>query len=169
MEQLLPIVQCVGRERYDMAPKRKVRDFASGDDAALSLSTESACYLIFKLREFEAKDVLTDAATSSNASDDNMVAVLESHRSDPVVQEVTAMVDSLTVDQQADLVALLWLGRDGSDASDWADHREEAGRADAGRISTAAYLLGTPLASEYLEAGLNLLGRSCADVEAEHL
>jgi hypothetical protein len=64
-------------------------------------------------------------------------------------------------------VALAWLGRDDNSASDWPAVREEAARAHNER--TAAYLLGMPQLSDFLEEGLSLLGRSCEEFEIGRL
>src|SRR5262245_28570209 len=93
---------------------------------ALAVSAEKVCYVIVKAREFDAKDAVTDPDDSSNASDDNMISVLEDHGEDPVLQELTAFISSLTEDEQVDLVALAWLGRDDNTVDDWQSLREEA-------------------------------------------
>ena len=133
----------------------------------LSVSTEQVCFIIIKAREFAAKDVVTEPDPGSNASDDGMVAVLEDHGAAPVTQEITEFVDAMTEDEQADLVALVWLGRGDGVLEEWASLRGEALRAANGR--TAEYLLGMPLASDYLEEGLSLFGKSCADEEINRL
>ena len=45
--------------------------------------------------------------------------MLEDYKDDPVVEELTAFIDPLSEDEQIDLVALVWLGRDDYPASDW--------------------------------------------------
>lgn len=85
----------------------------TGDDAAtLTISPEKACFIILKAREFDAKDAVTEPNPASNPSDDRDAAVLEDHSDDPVVEELTSLIDSLSEDEQIDLVALTWLGRD---------------------------------------------------------
>jgi hypothetical protein len=87
-----------------------------------------------------------------------------------VLEELTAFISSLTEDEQVDLVALAWLGRDDNTIEDWETLREEAQRAHRSRTThTADYLLGMPLLSDYLEEGLAQFGQSCVDVEIEHL
>ena len=76
-------------------------------------------------------------------------------------------INALSEDEQIDLVALTWLGRDDYAPCDWPAVREQAARADNGR--TAEYLLGTPLLGDFLEEGLSMLGRSCEDVEMGRL
>ena len=113
------------------------------------------------------KNEVTEPDPGSNPSDDKDWEVLEDHADDPVVEELTSLIDSLSEDEQIDLVALAWLGRDDYSASDWAAVREEAARAHNQR--TAAYLLGMPLLSDFLEEGLSLLGRSCEEFEIGRL
>ena len=110
---------------------------------------------------------MTEPDPGSNATDDADYAVLEDHPDDPVVEEITALVDSLSVDEQVDLVALAWLGRGDYTADDWEAVREEA--AGAHNNKTASYLLGMPLLADFLEEGLSLLGYSCEDFEMGHL
>ena len=93
--------------------------------------------------------------------------MLEDHSDDPVVEELTSLINSLSEDEQIDLVALTWLGRDDYTATDWPEVRAEAARAHNKR--TAEYLLGTPLLGDFLEEGLSLLGRSCEEFEIGRL
>jgi hypothetical protein len=99
-----------------------------------------------------------------------MIAVLEDHPDDPVLEELTSFISSLSEDEQIDLVALAWLGRNDSTIKDWPTLREEAARAHSTQTThTANYLLGTPLVSDYLEEGLSLFGLSCEDFEINRL
>ena len=129
---------------------------------ALTISPDKVCFITFKARQFEAKDAVTDPDDGSNPSDDHMMAVLEDHGDDPVLQELTSFIAGLSEDEQIDLVALTWLGRDDSTIEDWQILREEAARAHStDPAQTGDYLLGMPLLSDYLEEGLSLFGRSC--------
>jgi hypothetical protein len=131
------------------------------DATELSISAEKLCYIIEKAREFDVKDVVTDPDDASNASDDAMISVLEDHKDDPVVQEITAAIFAMSEDEQIDLVALTWLGRGDGSIDDWAELRAEAARAHNKR--TASYLLGIPLLADYLEEGISQFGISCDD------
>lgn len=140
------------------------------DDLQLAISPEKVCFVIVKLREFEVKDAVTEPDPGSNPSDDRMISVLEDHGDDPVRQELSEFISALSVDEQTDLVALAWLGRDDNTAEDWPGLREEAAGAHRPRANhTANYLIGMPLASEYLEEGLSILGLSCEDFEIDRL
>jgi hypothetical protein len=123
-----------------------LRQSAAGDvpaQPALTISAEKVCFVIVKAREFDVKDEVTEPDVGSNPSDDRGVAVLEDHGDDPVMEELTSFIDSLSEDEQIALVALAWLGRDGASGGDWAEIRREVARAHNNR--TAGYLLGMPL------------------------
>ena len=90
---------------------------------------------------------------------DAMLSVLEDHKDDPVVQELTAVIFAMSEDEQIDLVALTWLGRGDGTIEDWSELRAEAARAHNRR--TASYLLGIPLLSDYLEEAISQFGISC--------
>jgi hypothetical protein len=127
----------------------------------LSISDQKLCFIIAKARQFDVKDVVTDPDDSSNPSDDANLAVLEDHKDDPVVQELAAVINSMTIDEQVDLVALTWLGRGDGEIGDFGDLRAEAARAHNRR--TAAYLLGIPLLADYLGEAISQFGISCEE------
>lgn len=150
-----------------MRKTQQTKASSGGSDSPLTISPEKVCFVIIKAREFDAKDAVTDPNPGSNPSDDNDAAVLEDHRDDPVVEELTSLINSLSEDEQIDLVTLAWLGRDDYSAGDWAEVREEASRAHNKR--TANYLLGMPLLGDFLEEGLSMLGYSCEEFEINRL
>src|ERR1700739_3873965 len=120
-----------------------VHDIPDDADAdLLTISPEKVFFIIVKAREFDAKDPVTDPNDGSNPTDDGEVAVLEDHRDDPTVQEIIGCINAMSVDEQVDLVALAWLGRDDYTAEDWESVRQDAAAAHNRR--TASYLLGMP-------------------------
>ena len=150
-----------------MAAKAKSNDVPLDLDRELTISPEKVCFIIVKAREFDVKDSVSEPDPGSNPTDDGDVVVLEDHADDPVLQELTSFIDVLSEDEQTDLVALVWLGRDDYEASDWATVRDEAARSHNRRTST--YLLGMPLLGDFLEQGLSMLGHSCNEFEAGRL
>ncbi len=150
-----------------MTSNETTRDVPLDLDRELTISSEKVCFIIVKAREFDAKDIVTEPDPGSNPSDDGDVSVLEDHSDDPVLQELTSFIDVLSEDEQIDLVALTWLGRDDYEASDWATVRDEAARSHNRR--TSDYLLGMPLLADFLEEGLSMLGHSCEDFEKGRL
>ncbi|HUI20975.1 MAG TPA: DUF3775 domain-containing protein [Methylocella sp.] len=133
----------------------------------LTISPEKVCFIIIKAREFDAKDEVTEDDPGSNPSDDKDAAILEDHADDPVVEELTSLINSSSEDEQIDLVALAWLGRDDYNVGDWPAVRAEAAKAHNER--TAEYLLGIPLLGDFLEEGLSMLGHSCEEFEMGRL
>ena len=77
--------------------------------------------------------------------------------------ELRAFVDRLNEDEQAELVAVMWIGRESFFAEDLAEAIATA-RAEAS-TPCADYLIGTPHLSDHLENGLDALGISAEDVE----
>jgi hypothetical protein len=126
----------------------------------LAISPEKVCFLAAKARAFDVRDVVTGPYPATNPVDDGMLAVLEEHADDATQQELTAFINALTEDEQADLVALTWLGRGEATIDEWDELRVEAARACNKR--TAQYLLGTPLLADYLDEGLTQFGHACA-------
>jgi hypothetical protein len=135
----------------------------------LSISTEKVCFVILKAREFDVKDVDTsfDDDDGSNPADDRMTEVLEDRPDHPVDQELVAFIEAMSEDEQVDLVTMTWLGRGDGTLDDWDDLRAEAARVHNRR--TASYLLGIPLLPDYLEETLAAFGRSCEEIEQDHL
>ena len=127
----------------------------------LAISAEKVGFLIEKMREFDVKEETSDPDSGSNASDDNMVDVIEDDGDDPVVSEITGFIKAMSDDEQIDLVALMRLGRGDGTIEEWDDLRREA--AEGHNKRTASYLLGEPLVSDYLAEGLDAFGETWTD------
>ena len=131
----------------------------------LAISAEDVGYLIVKAREFDVKEANSDPDSGSNATDDNMIDVLEDNGSDPVASEIAGFINSLSEEEQTDLVALMRLGRGDGTIEEWNDLRREA--AEERNRQTARYLLGQPLLGDYLADGLAAFGLSWVDDEGD--
>ncbi len=127
----------------------------------LEIPLEKVCYLVAKAHQFDAKVEPVEPDPGSNPSDDHMLEVLADYPDDPVDEEIKAFIDGLNVDERTDLVALMWLGREGLSADDWQEVRTQAYQAR--NDHTAEYVMGTPLLADYLQEGLAALGLSCED------
>ncbi len=77
--------------------------------------------------------------------------------------ELRAFIDRMSEDEQAELVAIMWIGRDSFDADDWQEAVATA-RSEAS-VPCADYVLGSPHLSDHLENGLDALGYSVEDIE----
>jgi hypothetical protein len=127
----------------------------------LAISPEKVRFLIEKARQFDVKEASTDPDSGSNGADDNMVDVLTDNGDDLTVREMTGFINSLTEDEQVDLVALMRLGRGDGSIDEWKDLRREA--AEGRNSRTASYLLGEPLLSDFLAEGLDQFGLTWGD------
>ena len=77
--------------------------------------------------------------------------------------ELHEFIASLNEDEQASLVAVMWIGRDTFGPEDLAEAIETA---KTERSSpTEDYLMGEPQLADYLEAGMDALGISPEDAE----
>lgn len=77
--------------------------------------------------------------------------------------ELHDFIESLNEDEQASLVAVMWIGRDSFDASELA---EAIATAKSERtVPTEDYLMGEPRLADLLESGLEALGISPEDAE----
>lgn len=81
--------------------------------------------------------------------------------------ELRGFISDLNVDEQASLVALMWIGRE-SFTPDELDEAIATARQEA-TAPTADYLLGIPMLADFLEDGLDALGLSVEEVEEEVL
>lgn len=91
--------------------------------------------------------------------------ILMSRELDRAEPELRAFVDRLNEDELAALVAIMWIGRDSFDASDW-DEAFATAKQEA-TTPTIDYLMGSPHVSDHLENGLDALGVSAADEEGD--
>ena len=129
----------------------------------LTISAEDVGYLIVKAREFDVKEANSDPDSGSNATDDNMIDVLQDNGSDPVASEIAGFINSLSEEEKIDLVALMRLGRGDGTIEEWDDLRREAADERERNRYTARYLLGEPLLGDYLADGLAAFGLSWVD------
>lgn len=77
--------------------------------------------------------------------------------------EYDAFVANLTQEEQAALVAIMWIGRDSFDAADW-DEAYATALSEA-TTPTEEYLAGSPHVSDHLENGLDAMGVSARSAE----
>lgn len=125
----------------------------------LTLNPEFLRSLILKLRAVMAQEELVSPDSGSNPSDDESAATLQDDPDNLIRVEITAEVEDLEPDQQAELVALMWIGRGDMEPEEWDEALEMA--ADRRDGPTAVYLLTHPHVADYLDEGVDkLLGGS---------
>ena len=129
----------------------------------LEISPAKVAHVIIKSREFDAKVDIWDEPSSISDTEDLADSILEDRVSDQTRNEAAEFIKNLNVDEQANLVALAWIGRGTYSAEEF---KEAVDMAQAERtVPTEEYLLGIPLLSDYLEEGLEKMGYSIEDVE----
>jgi hypothetical protein len=138
----------------------------ASDAIELGINREKVAGIIEKARMFDVKAEVSDPDSGSNATDDNMLEILEDLANDPTRQELVQLIRDLDVDEQVSLVALAWLGRGTYDRSGWGEALEQARAAH--NKHTAEYLLGLPMLGDYLQDGLAALEEE-ESVEVHHL
>lgn len=89
--------------------------------------------------------------------------VLMARELDRAEGELRGFIDRLNEDEQASLVAVMWIGRDSFTADDLQEAIQTA-KAEK-TVPTADYLLGSPHVSDHLENGMEALGLSLSDAE----
>jgi hypothetical protein len=133
----------------------------------LEISSDKVAFVIIRAREFDADVTIPDESSSGINTEDDAAANREDRSSDVVRSEIAEFISGLNEDEQADLVALVWIGRGTYSAEEF---EEAVEMAKAERTNpTEDYLLGIPLLPDYLEAGLDKMGFTIEDIERDVL
>ena len=125
----------------------------------MQISPRRVAHIIIRSRELDAKVGRWDGAGDSADAD----TILEARRSDATEAELRAFITQLPEDEKAELVAIMWIGRETFEAEEW-DEALDTAKAEA-TTPTEDYLLGVPLLPDYLEDGLEKLGVDVTDAE----
>ncbi|TRW99628.1 DUF3775 domain-containing protein [Paracoccus sp. M683] len=115
----------------------------------LQISSDKIAHIIIRAREY--------------GSNINAWADSGQRRQYGTRTELHDFIESLNEDEQASLVALMWIGRDSFDADDL-DEAIATARAEK-TTPTEDYLMGEPQLADHLEAGMAALGLSPEDAE----
>ena len=151
------------------APGRDVPAHTTpGPDAPeLTVPVDTVGWIILKAREYDVKE--PGDVETGEADGDNPLGVLEDRADDPTAAELRSWIIDLNDTEQAELVALMWLGRGDDEPENWAELVEQArgsqGHGPSRGRRTASYLMGTPQLGDYLEEGLERLGVDTANLE----
>ena len=125
----------------------------------LRISSEKVCALIEAAREL-AGIVPNTAGDATTIGDDSRLATIEGNPDTDVRRrEAIEFVAGLNVEEQTDLLALIWLGRGDYEIDDWDEALTEAEARIAAKDPD--YMLGDPALPEYLGDGLEAFGLAC--------
>ncbi|MEM6488337.1 MAG: DUF3775 domain-containing protein [Pseudomonadota bacterium] len=118
----------------------------------LSLSAETLGWIVQRAREFDVKDV----DTFEQAPDEtDALSVLEERSDDTAEMELRGWIADLDERQQAELVAIFWIGRGVGEPEEIEALIAQA--VEARSTPTEDYLLGSPHLADHLEAGIERL------------
>lgn len=134
----------------------------------LALSPNTVAWIILKAREFDEKDATLESG--DDEFDDAMLDEIDDEENgddaeNTAAHELTSWIDDMNDTEQAELVALYWLGRGDAEPDDFADLTQQARESRVNKTST--YLLGSPMLPDYLEEGLEALGYEVSELETE--
>jgi len=125
----------------------------------LRISTEKVCDFIEAAREVAGK-VAPAAGDLTTTGDDSPLETLEDYPDeDSRREQMEEFIAGLNVDEQTDLLALIFIGRGDFDIAEWAAATREARDRIADRDPD--YMIGDAALPEYLGTGLNAFDRSC--------
>lgn len=122
--------------------------------AELTLKPDYLEMLLHKMRALRGGERAGIVNPASNAVDDPAHANLGEEAGERWREEVVREITSLDAGQQAELIALMWLGRGDSSPQEWDNLRTQAvERQDA----PARYLLSDPQSAEFIADGMRAL------------
>jgi len=122
----------------------------------IDLNPETVANIAEHAREFQVSASMEMHDSPALPIDDRDIEQLNEWRGDQEYIEFKNIINDLEPDQQATIVALMWLGRGDYEFDDWNAALEYAREAEG--VSTAEYLIATPLLADYLLEGLSLHG-----------
>lgn len=129
----------------------------------LRISTERVCFIIAKSRAFHVKitPVMGDDASNMTDEEGFSPAVIEDRGTDGTEEELREALRDLNPAEMADLLGLMWLGREGGAEEDWPDIMAQV--EDQRPEHPIDDLVQSPLLGDFLDEGLEKFGFSCAD------
>jgi Protein of unknown function (DUF3775) len=129
----------------------------------LRISSEKVCDFIEAARELAGKVPPTTGDHTTTGDDSELVTIEEpegiGEDEDARRRETVEFVAGLNVEEQTDLLALIWLGRGDYDIGEWDDAVAEAEARIAARDPD--YMIGDAALPEYLGDGLEAFGLTC--------
>lgn len=125
----------------------------------LRISTEKVCALIEAAREIAGKVPSTAGDRTTTGDDSKLVTIEDYPGEDSRRPQMVEFIAGLNVEEQTDLLALIWLGRGDYDIDSWDEAVAEA----EGRIAAhdPDYMIGDAALPEYLGDGLEAFGFAC--------
>ncbi|MGF1620323.1 MAG: DUF3775 domain-containing protein [Rhodomicrobiaceae bacterium] len=124
--------------------------------AELTIAPDYVNMLAVKVRAIMGTEGVVIPDPGSNPTDDS-IGGLQDQPEYLRREEFTAEIAGLNEREEAELVALMWLGREDAEPEEWERLVNQA--MNRRERPTAQYLLGHPLLAEYWLSGLERLGQ----------
>jgi hypothetical protein len=133
-----------------------------------NISPEKVFFIAARAKGFDSNfDDETGADEHPEAEGDGDALIPAEFAEDPAAEELSGAIDQLADEEVIDLIALTWVGRGDFDWTNWNEARALA--TERHRQPSSPYLMGVPLLGEYLEQGLDELGRWSSEGETARL
>jgi hypothetical protein len=128
----------------------------------LGINPDKVCAFIEVAREVAGLSLST-AGDATTTGDDSPLTTLEEPMDgmDPRRREMVSFVAGLDAEEQANLLALIMLGRGDYDIAEWDDALVEASTAIDDR--SADFMIGDPALPGYLLEALEAFGEACEE------
>ena len=127
--------------------------------AELRISAEKVCAFIEAARELAGKVPSTAGDRTTTGDDSKLVTIEEYPGDDARWRETVEFIAGLNVDEQTDLLALIWLGRGDYELADWDIAVAAAEERLAARDPD--FMIGDSALPQYLGDGLEAFDRTC--------
>lgn len=127
----------------------------------LRINPDKVCEFLEAAREVAGKVPATSGDRTSTGDDSPLAFMEEDVSRDPVREQMIEFVAGLNVEEQTDLLALIYLGRGDFSLSEW----DEALREEGDRIAAGdpRYMIGERALPAYLEEALEKFDKTCPD------
>jgi Protein of unknown function (DUF3775) len=118
----------------------------------MEISPDLVNAIIEHAHAFDVKEAESDPDSGSNPTDDGDLDILQDTPGDLTGADLRVVLEALNVDQAAELVALMWIGRGEYEGHEWSHAVKRARERATG--PTSRYLMGVPMLGDYLQDGL---------------
>ena len=127
----------------------------------LAINPEKVCAFIEAAREVAGLEPSTAGDATTTGDDSPLTTMIEPAGGDPRRREMVSFVAGLDAEEQANLLALILLGRGDYSIEEWDDALATA--RDAIDDKSADFMIGDPALPAYLLEGLEAFDESCSD------
>ena len=127
----------------------------------LRINPDKVCQFLAAGRELAGRVPATTGDRTTTGDDSPLTFMEDFGEADPRGTEMAELVSGLNIEEQVDLLALIYLGRGDFTLDEWEAARNEAMDRIAAR--DADFLIGDVALPEYLGTALDAFGKSCPD------